>query len=203
MPTFSLSLRNYKLTIDFLCCQNWNDYVYGTAPPMPKFGSGDNRLCKDYIEGLYEEAVIEYSDKKGADELIDADLQIILDKKAANGVDFVGNQAFLDWVVSDWETSYIAQNDPDAEEPLFDWSMKYTFVEAPNGAGKPRLETVDELESAIYTLYWWRQNNGMEDKSWTNSNNFDAGKEEADMEMSGDMYLPYYPESYGICTYYT
>ena len=71
--------------------------------------------------------------------------------------------------------------------------MKSTFVEAPNGAGKPTLDTLDELESGIYTLYWWRQWNGMEDKSWGNSNNFEEGDIAFNEGASEDMAMPYYP----------
>ena len=75
----------------------------------------------------------------------------------------MNNDAFLDWTTDDWADSYEAQNNVNATEPILDWRMKDVYISAPNGSNGKNLRTVDMVNSAIDALYWFRQNNGLED----------------------------------------
>ena len=49
--------------------------------------------------------------------ILNASYQKILDKQAEYEVELVDNEAFLEWTVSDWDETWQAKNDPDAERP--------------------------------------------------------------------------------------
>ena len=60
-------------------------------------------------------------------------LQAILDGQAKNNIELVDNTQFLKWITSDWDQTWEAKNNPDAEAPELDYKMRETFLSAPNG----------------------------------------------------------------------
>ena len=86
-------------------------------------------------------------------------------------MELVDNQDFLDWTVSDWELTWEARKNLEAKkpDPTEDYNMKYQFVSSPNGRGKQRLRTPEQVEQAIQSVYWFRTNHGMEDSIYSYS----------------------------------
>ncbi len=74
----------------------------------------------------------------------------------------IGNNAFLEWVVSDWDQTWEAKNNPEAVKPTLDWSMKDRFVSPPNGSKGRLIRDLEEAESAVSTVFWFRNYKGLE-----------------------------------------
>ena len=93
---------------------DWSNYQIkdGELPPEPIFNSRDNEDCITVVEGYYESSVnsFEYTQRDNAK--LEQSYNNILDRQRRYGVNLVNNSEFRDWVLSDWELSWMAQDDP-------------------------------------------------------------------------------------------
>ena len=113
------------------------------APPEPIFNDQDSEDCILTVEGYYEQAVEQFESNKKSEKKLNASYQQILDKQSQYGIELVDNDAFPKWSNADWDQTWEARNNPDAEKPDLDWSMRESFISAPNSKGKKNLRSLD------------------------------------------------------------
>ena len=112
---------------------DWQADFENDPPPSPIFNTLDNESCKETIQSAYKEANKSYDAYYNNRQKLDDSLQAILDGQAKKNIELVDNTEFLKWITSDWDQTWEAKNNPDAEEPELDYKMRETFLSAPNG----------------------------------------------------------------------
>ena len=170
----------------------YEDLDYNEEPPLLELNRIDDEECAIQMEKKYAEALYGFEDVKEKDAILEASYQAILDKQEQYGVNLVDNYNFLVWTTADWEDTYDArrckereeeqadeseeEEDPDyydweEEEwkrrctpPELDWSMRNTFVSAPNSGNKKYLKDIDDIADAMSTLFYFRSYDGLEDE---------------------------------------
>jgi len=138
---------------------------YDEKPPAPAFNIMDNEECEDAVRKYHIWAQDALMIKTINEKRLDDSFKEILDAQRRLRVELVDNEAFLDWIVSDWDQTWEARNNPEAKkpDPHEDWSMRYQFVSSPNGGGKKYLRSEQAVEEAVQAVYWYRVGRGLED----------------------------------------
>ena len=86
----------------------------------------------------------------------------ILEAQAASQVEIVNNEDFLNWTLSDWDTTWLAQNG--FPKPGFSEKMLKTLV--PEFLGLPQADPIrnqEQLDEVVGVVYQYRLNQGLED----------------------------------------
>ena len=125
------------------------------------FNVYDNDACRDKIFEFQSSAVSSYERWQDKEARFEQSYQDILDKQAAYGVELTNNRAFADWTTHELDLPEVETEDGEPLPPLkpaFNEQMKKFFgdpydTRAPTA---PPLRTIDQVEDAIYTLYWYR-----------------------------------------------
>ena len=141
---------------------------YDEPPPQPRFNKRDDTECVLAIEQLYQDAVLAYDEKLYKEDSLYESYRTILAKKAAYGFSFINNNEFLEWSMADFDQTWEAQNNPDAQPPELSWSMKEVFIAPPNSNNQKNLDTEEDIDSAMYALFWYRQSAGLENYATDN-----------------------------------
>ena len=69
----------------------------------------------------YQEANKGYDAYEKNREKLNGSLQAILDGQAKKNIELVDNNEFLKWITSDWDQTWEAKNNPEAQEPELDY----------------------------------------------------------------------------------
>lgn len=124
---------------------------YSLTPFEPEFNEDDDDTCQELINGFYNDAVSAFLNAETTEETMAESYQDILESLDTNGISLVDNAAFRSWVLSD----YVVIDDEPV--PVFDGPMEATF-----GAGAALIETPTQLQDALYTLVFFREQFGLE-----------------------------------------
>ena len=109
----------------------------------------------NYVNGVWEaeEASKEALEKRFAN---------ILALQKSEGIELVNNEDFLDWIISDWDESWLAKNG----YPKPEFSKEFIGTFTPEALGREpakNLRSVEDVEGAIDKVYGWRASNELED----------------------------------------
>ena len=117
----------------------------------------------------YQEANKGYDAYEKNREKLNGSLQAILDGQAKKNIELVDNNEFLKWITSDWDQTWEAKNNPEAQEPELDYQMRETFLSAPNGNKVQKLRTIEQISDAMWIVHVFRQQYGLENgNNWGN-----------------------------------
>lgn len=91
-------------------------------------------------------------------EKLNASYQLILDAQKKYGVELTNNKEFDYWTISDYDLTWCYENGNPKPQFSDDYVQKFG-----NGVVKVKaLRSIDQVEQAITTLFWFRENNCME-----------------------------------------
>ena len=122
------------------------------------------------VSGYHTVAIQQWQEKQDTQKQLDASFQKILDTQEKYNANLVDNFDFIEWTYADWIYTWAYRSNPDeAKKPELDWSMKNRFVSSPNGRGQNPLRTTADVESAVSTIYWFRNRYGLEDNYYNNN----------------------------------
>ena len=123
------------------------------------FEEETNPVCKDAIEKYFKWATQSYDSNLENDTKLLKSYQNIFARQTKYGVELVNNPLFDEWVLSDWENSWDSEN---SQKPDFSQDMIRIFGRPTSNIGVRPLRTLDQMDKAIYTLFWFRETYGLE-----------------------------------------
>ena len=143
--------------------QEWPDLFDPTiAPPAPQFDvAADTQACQSVINQYYQTARQLFETTEGQKQALANAYAGILEAQASSQVEIVNNEDFLYWTLSDWDTTWLAQNG--FPKPGFSEKMLKTLV--PEFLGLPAAEPVrnqNQLDEVVGVVYQFRLNQGLE-----------------------------------------
>ena len=139
---------------NFFCSLQWEVSDFDDAPPVPIFSKDDSKSCKTEINDMHSSAVSTYEYAQGSEQKLNDSFQQILDRQERYGVELVNNTDFEQWAISDWDQSWMYE----PNSPVPTWSD----YERANWNGEENLRTLDQVNDAIFKLFWWRETYALE-----------------------------------------